>query len=77
MVHVLRGDEEQARRDLRRMHALERAGDYGQVRRTEHLRRLEPLQGDVRRRLELLHRQVVQDVKRNAPPLTVAGDVSR
>lgn len=77
MVHVLRGDDEQARRDLRRMHTLERAGDYGQVRRMERLRRSEPLQGDVRRRLELLHRQVVQDVKRNAPPLTVAGDVSR
>ncbi|MFO0929811.1 MAG: hypothetical protein U0736_22765 [Gemmataceae bacterium] len=73
MAHLLAGDEGQARLALRRMHRLEQDRQIGRVRRIERLRAVEPLQGDVRRRLEELHRQVVLDVKRNTPPPTVAS----
>lgn len=73
MYYLLNGDEAQARRDLRRMHLLEQDTQIGRVRRGERLKTCEPLQGDVRRRLEQLYRQVVLDVKRNAPPPTIAA----
>jgi hypothetical protein len=72
--YLILQDEVRMERDLRRMLEIEedRAGGGG-TQTSLRLQRIEPLQGEARRRLATSTAKVLKAILANKPPLTVGG----
>jgi hypothetical protein len=73
MFYRMKNDMVRANRDLRRMLELESDLASGKRRREDRLRKIERLQGDIRRQMANLEQKNLEAIKGGVPAMTVSG----